>query len=153
MELYFILHLIGLDKHSNGQYPKAAEPFLAKEYAVNHDEITGLWDIPQKTRFRKSSHHGKYEELNYHVWGTERMDMLYLLENILNMKTLAIYDYVGPQKKTKILNSKETVKILEKQDKMIAEFKTWVWADRERTKRLQGAYNRRYGNIRKRHSI
>ena len=44
------------------------------------------------------------------------MDMLYLLENILNMKTLAIYDYVGPQKKTKILNSKETVKILEKQN-------------------------------------
>lgn len=146
----FILHLIGLDKHSNGQYPKAAEPFLAKEYAVNHDEITGLWDIPQKTRFRKSSHHGKYEEINYHVWGTERMDMLYLLENILNMKTLAIYDYVGPQKKTKILNSKETVKILEKQDKMIAEFKTWVWQDSDRMKRLQGAYNRRYGNIRKR---
>lgn len=146
----FILHLIGLEKYPNGQYPKEAEPFLAKEYAVNHDEVTGLWDIPQKTRFRKSSHHGKYEELNYHVWGTERMDMLYLLEHILNMKTLAIYDYVGPQKKTKILNSKETVKILEKQDNMVAEFKTWVWQDKERAKRLQGAYNRRYGNIRKR---
>ena len=146
----FILHLIGLEKDSKGQYPIDAEPFLSKEYAVNHDDVTGLWDIPQKTRFRKSTLHGKYEELNYHVWGTEKMHMLYLLENIMNMKTLAVYDYVGPDKKTKILNSKETVKVLEKQDKMVAEFKNWVWQDKDRAQRLQGAYNRKYGNIRKR---
>ncbi len=145
----FILHLIGLDK-VRGNYPKAAEPFLTKEYAVNHDEVTGLWDIPNKTRFRKAHNHGEYEEFNYFVWGTERMDMLYLLENILNMKTLAIYDYPDPQKKTRLLNSNETVKILEKQDAMIAEFKKWVWQDEERKERLQGAYCRRYGNIRKR---
>jgi len=33
---------------------------------------------------------------------------------------------------------------------MIAEFKDWVWKDEARKRRLQGAYNRRYGNIRKR---
>ena len=146
----FILHLVGLDKDANGQYPPEAEPFLEAAYAVNHDETTGLWDIPEKTRFRKAKHHGKYEEFNHGVWGTDRMDMLYLLEHILNMKTVAIHDYTGPDKKTRILNTKETVKILEKQDKLIAEFKSWVWAEEERKKRLQGAYNRRYGNIRKR---
>lgn len=146
----FILHLVGLEKFSDGEYPKDALPFLDKQYAVRHDDYTGLWDIPEKTRFRKSALHGKYEELNYHVWGTERMDMLYLLENIMNMKTLTIYDYVGADKKTKIINNNETIKILEKQDKMIEEFKNWVWKDEARKNRLQGIYNRRYGNIRKR---
>ncbi len=146
----FILHLVELERYPNGQYPEKARQFLQKEFAVSRDEVTGLWGIPQKTRFRRPCWHGKYDEYNYHIWGTERMDMLYLLENILNMKTLSIYDYTGPDKKTKILNSDETVKILEKQDKMIAEFKDWVWKDEERAQRLQGAYNRRYGNIRKR---
>jgi N12 class adenine-specific DNA methylase len=78
------------------------------------------------------------------------MDMLYLLENILNMKTLAIYYTPDPKSKIRILNQKETVKILEKQDKMIADFKNWVWSDPKREARLKGAYCRRYGNIKKR---
>ena len=145
----FVLHLIGLEK-VGGEYPDEAKPFLEKDYAIRHDDITGLWEIPKKTRFRTSSAHGKYEDLNYSIWGTRRMDMLYLLENILNMKNLAIYDIPDPKKKTRILNQKETVKIIEKQDKMIAEFKSWVWKDEKRKTRLQGSYCRRYGNIRKR---
>ncbi|MBE6629746.1 MAG: hypothetical protein E7624_02725 [Ruminococcaceae bacterium] len=146
----FILHLVGLDKYKNGAYPREAETFLGEEYAVRHDDYTGLWEIPQKTRFRTSKDHGKYEHLNYSVWGTSRMDMLYLMEHILNMKTLAIYDTPDPSKKTRILNSTETVKILEKQDAMIAEFRHWVWADEDRAKRLQQSYCRRFGNIRRR---
>lgn len=145
----FILHLIGLEK-VDGIYPPSAMPFLTKEYAVCHDELTGLWDIPQKTRFRKSKEHGKYEQLNYSVYGTQRMDMLYLLENILNMKTLAIFDTPDPKQKIRIINQDETVKILEKQEKMVKEFKDWVWQDEDRKRRLQGAYCRRYGNIKKR---
>ena len=145
----FILHLIGLDP-KNGQYPKSAEPFLTDAFSVRHDDITGLWSIPNKTRFRKDHQHGKYEQLNYSVWGTKRMDMLYLLENTLNMRTLAIFDVPDPTKKTRILNQRETVKILEKQEKMIAEFKSWVWQDETRKKRLQSAYCRRYGNIKRR---
>ncbi len=146
----FILHLVNLDRLPNGNYPNAAAPFLSKQYAVVHEDTTGLWEIPEKTRFNRANFHGKYEELNHHTWGTERMGMLNLMENIMNMKTLTINDYVGKDKKTKILNTKETVKILEKQDKMINEFKKWVWLDETRRKRLQGVYNRRYGNIKKR---
>lgn len=73
----FILHLIGIEK-GNDKYPKEAEPFLQSQYSVRHDDVTGIWEIPEKTRFRKSHEHGKYEEF-------------YLLENILNMKTIAIY--------------------------------------------------------------
>ena len=145
----FILHLIGIEK-IDGEYPAAAEPFLQAQYSVRHDDLTGLWEVPEKTRFRKSHEHGKYEQYNYSIYGTPRMDMLYLLENILNMKTIAIYDTVDPTKKERIINQKETVKILEKQEKMIGEFKQWVWNDEKRKARLQGAYCRRYGNIKKR---
>jgi N12 class adenine-specific DNA methylase len=145
----FILHLIGIEK-VNDEYPKEAAPFLQAKYAVRRDDFTGIWEIPEKTRFRKSHEHGKYEEYNYSIHGTSRMDMLYLLENILNMKTLAIYDTPDPKSKIRILNQKETVKILEKQDKMIEDFKSWVWSDPKREARLRGAYCRRYGNIKKR---
>lgn len=63
----FILHIIGLNP-VNGVYPKEAEQFLAEEYRVRHDETTGLWDIPQKTRFRKSHQHGKYEHVSFKVY-------------------------------------------------------------------------------------
>jgi len=88
--------------------------------------------------------------VSFKVYGTERMEMLRLLENILNMKTLAIFDTVDPHSKTRIINQAETVKVLEKQDKMIAEFQNWVWNDPDRKQRLQGAYCRKYGNIRRR---
>lgn len=146
----FILHLIGIERYPNGEYPVDAKPFLDAIYAVRHEDATGLWDIPKKSRFRLSCFHGVYEDFDYRIWGTERMSMLHILENTLNMKTLAIYDYAGPDNKTKLFNSKETVKVLEKQEQMINDFKQWVWSEENRTRRLQGAYNRRYGNIRKR---
>ncbi len=145
----FILHLVGYEA-IDGVYPKSAEPFLAKEFCVTREELTGLWEIPHKSRFRKSSDHGKYEEVCYRIYGTQRMDMMDLLEHILNMKTLAIYDVVDKKKKIRVINQNETVKILEKQDKLIAEFQNWVWLDETRKRRLHGAYCRRYGNIKKR---
>ena len=48
------------------------------------------------------------------------------------MKTIAIYDNPDPKAKIRIINQGETVKILEKQEKMIAEFRKWVWEDEKR---------------------
>lgn len=139
----FIIHLLD-------DIPDNVEQYYGPEYAVRHDEITGVWEIPQRNRFRKHKHHGKYEELNYSVWGTKRMDMLYLMENILNMKTLSISEARDAAGKIRVINKDETVKILEKQEKMIAEFQKWVWQSENRKRRLQSAYCRKYGNIRKR---
>ena len=86
----FIIHLLG-------EVPDNVEQYYGPDFAVRHDEITGVWEIPQRNRFRKSKHHGKYEELNYSVWGTKRMDMLYLMENILNNhvdKPLLVADFL-----------------------------------------------------------
>ena len=55
------------------------------------------------------------------------MDMLCLLENILNMKTISISDTKDEEGKVRVVNQTETLKILEKQDQMIEEFKAWIW--------------------------
>ena len=123
------------------------------DYAVRHDEYTGYWEIPNKTRFRTSHFHGMFEEVNYKIYGTDRMDMLFVLENTLNMKTLSISDSKDPgdpKCKIRVINQDETVKLIEKQKYMIETFQKWVWADEDRKKRLQSAYCRKYGNIKKR---
>ncbi|MBR2406371.1 MAG: DEAD/DEAH box helicase family protein [Clostridia bacterium] len=147
----FILHLVELDP-VDGVPPAQAEPFLAPEYAVQHDDYTGFWEIPEKTRFRKSREHGRFERFNYSVWGTPRMEMLTLLENVLNMKTLAVFDTKEGKngKKTRLLNQEETVKVLEKQKALVAEFQSWVWQDEHRRNRLQGSYCRKFGSIKRR---
>ena len=122
------------------------------DYAVRHDEATGFWEIPKKSRFRTSHFHGLFEEVNYRIYGTERMHMLYILENTLNMKTLSVMDLKDPFdiKGPRIINQDETVKVLEKQRYMIETFQKWVWEDADRKRRLRAAYCRKYGNIRKR---
>ena len=52
--------------------------------------------------------------------------------------------------KKRIINQQETVKVLEKQEQIIAEFRKWVWLDEDRKKRLQGSYYRRFGSIKSR---
>ncbi len=132
----FINHLAG-GKH----------PYHNKTYCVRHDKTTGIWEIPEKTRFRGWR---RFEEANYTVWGTRRMDMLYLMENTLNMKTLSVSDSslggIGPR----VINRNETVKLIEKQEQMIAEFRRFVKSDKRRAAKLRHAYCDRYGNIRKR---
>lgn len=141
----FIFHLVG--------DPRLDQSLVYSEkYRVKHDELTGIWEIPEKTRFRKTRQHGRYEDVNYSVWGTNRMDMLYLLENTLNMRTISIKDTRKDSsgKVTNIFNKEETLKILQKQEEMVNEFKSWVWQDKGRKARLQASYMSRYGSIRKR---
>lgn len=138
----------------NDTQSKEAKEYYAQcsssDYATRHDEYTGIWEIPNKTRFRTSKFHGLFEQQNYHIYGTDRMDMLYLLENTLNMKTISIIDVVDVSSKKKEVNQKETIKALEKQKLMIETFQSWIWEDEERSKRIQAAYCRKYGNIRAR---
>ena len=120
----------------------------SSEYATRHDEYTGIWEIPFKTRFRTSQFHGLFEQQNFHIYGTERMDMLYILESTLNMRTISISDVIDVQNKKRVINQEETIKALEKQKYMIETFQKWIWEDEERSQRIQAAYCRKYGNIR-----
>ena len=132
------------------EYYKACDE---ADYAVRHDTYTGNWEIPEITRFRKGRFHGMFEEVNYRTYGTNRMDMMTILENTLNMKTLSVYDPKepgNPKCKVRVINQEETLRVLEKQRLMTDLFRKWVWKDENRKKRLQQAYCRKYANTRRR---
>ncbi len=88
-----------------------------------------------------------------HTYGTPRMEALYILENTLNLRTIAIknveYSTAKPNG-VKVINKEETLLALEKQQLMIREFQNWVWKSRKRKERLLQIYHEKFGSIRRR---
>ena len=116
-------------------------------YQTKHDEITGTWEIPGKSRYRRNV--GVTQ-----TYGTERMGALHILEKTLNMKTVAVTDEIGcptnASGKKRVVNQGETVAALEKQQKLIQAFQGWVWTDKTRRKRLETIFEDNYGCVRRR---
>ena len=138
----FIEHLFG----ENTKYWMNSDRM--KEYlSVKHDELTGTWEIPQKTRYG----HGVTDTESY---GTSRLEALYILEKTLNMKTIAVKDEVAcptnASGKKRVINKEETLLALEKQQKLIKEFQDWVWEDEKRKQRLETIFENRYSCVRRR---
>lgn len=109
---------------------------VANTINTRHDDLSGTWKIENKNLPRKSKYQGQFRGFLFESFGTSRMDALTLLENTLNMKTIKIEDKMedpsGFRKEISIMNRNETLKILEKQEKLIKEFKDWVWQDEKR---------------------
>lgn len=138
----FIEHLFG------GYTTYWCDSKRTREYlSVKHDELTGTWEIPQKTRYR----HGVTDTEAY---GTSRLEALYILEKTLNMKTVAVKDEVkcptNASGVKRVINKEETLLALEKQQKMIKEFQDWVWKDEERKERLERIFENKYSCVRRR---
>ncbi len=116
---------------------------------TRHDELTGTWELPKKTAFQ-------YRECveAKTVYGTPRIEALYILERTLNMKAIAVMDEVpsstNPSGKKRVLNQSETVLAVEKQQKMIKEFQNWVWQDKNRKSRLLRIFEEKFCSIRRR---
>ena len=146
----FIAYMAFGDDQTTYEAKEYFETCISSDYAVRHDEYTGYWEIPNKGRFRLSQFHGFFENVNYKVYGTQRMDMLTILEHTLNMKTITISDAQDTNSKKRIINHQETVKALEKQKYMIETFQKWIWEDDKRKERIQSAYSRKYGNFKQR---
>lgn len=112
-----------------------------------HDEWTGTWEIPNKSRY----HHSISVRETY---GTSRMEALYILERTLNMKTVAVADEIdcptSSSGKKRVINEAETAAVLEKQQRLIQEFQKWVWTDADRRKRLEEIFENKYGRVRRR---
>lgn len=142
----FIMHAFAgcdrCEKDSNGEYHRSSG---VPEWArVRHDEITGSWHIPHRARF------GKHVSVTQ-VYGTSRIDGMRILEKTLNLQSLAVYDEVESQKgMRRTLNQGETALALEKQKKLIQEFKSWVWSDERRAERLVAIFERKFGCVRRR---
>ena len=111
--------------------------------ATKHDEETGIWEIPFKSRYRSTRFAGR----SVTTYGTRRLEALNIIEKTLNQKTIAIYDeeYVPfSRKKVRKLNQDETLLAIEKQKLIIQSFQDWVWLDPKRKERLQRTYEDRY---------
>lgn len=144
----FIVHLLGdpfrlLDRW--GDYYDRDD--LTKRYQTVYDKITGTWEIPEKSRY----YHSVAVSSTY---GTERIEALHILEKTLNMKPITVTNEVrcptNASGKKRVVNKAETAAALEKQQKLIREFREWVWNDEGRKKRLERIYENRFGGIRRR---
>ncbi len=111
---------------------------------VIHDEITGTWEIPNKSYY-------KYDWGVSNVFGTEKIGALHIIERTLNMKTVSVTEEISTADGTKrVINRPETVAALEKQKLIIKEFRDWVWKDSKRKKRLEKIFEEKYSCVRRR---
>lgn len=119
--------------------------------AVKHDSETGIWEIPNKSRYSYT----KYVGRSIRMYGTIRMEALHIIEKTLNQKTIAVYDEVpSPHKIGKTvrrLNQDETVLAIEKQELILSEFKSWIWSDPQRKEQLVRVYEEKYSTNKIRH--
>ena len=114
-----------------------------------HDEVTGTWDIPNKSYYTYVSNVASLT-----TYGTPRLDALHILERTLNMKSVAITDEVKSKAsrngKKRVINHSETLLALEKQQLMIEEFKRWVWKDKDRKETLETIFENNFGCVKRR---
>ncbi|MBS0261813.1 MAG: DEAD/DEAH box helicase family protein [Planctomycetes bacterium] len=84
-------------------------------------------------------------------YGTRRANGTWLFDQALNMKTPVIYDTIDHgDREERVVNPEETLAAREKQKLIKERFRSWVFADPERTERLVRLYNDTYNNLRPR---
>ena len=84
-------------------------------------------------------------------YGTPRANGTWLLELALNMKVPTIYDTVtNGDREERVVNQEATMAAREKQKLIKDRFRSWVFADPDRTERLVRIYNDTYNNLRPR---
>ncbi len=144
----FIIHLFGSPfRHTKRYMSTFDKENLLDSWKTVHDEITGSWEIPGKSRYHHSVGVSK-------TYGTERIEALHILEKTLNMKSITVTDETScsgnSNGKKRVINKTETVAALEKQQKLIKEFQKWVWKDEDRKKNLETIYENNFGCVRRR---
>ncbi len=141
----FISHLFG-DPLKHYSYYGDREKIM-EGYKTVHDEITGTWEIPCKSRYNHSLSVSR-------TYGTEKLEALHILEKTLNMKTVSVTEEVNcsanASGKKRVINETETVAAIEKQQKLIKAFQKWVWTDDARKERLEIIFENNFGCVRRR---
>lgn len=132
----FIDYLLGINYLVDRSLPR-----------VTHDEITGTWQILNKSTYKGSV-------ASKSTYGTSKLEAIYIIEKTLNMKSVAVMDKVYcPQNKSgekRVINKSETLLAVEKQNKIIKEFQGWVWRNAVRKERLEIIFENQYSCVRKR---
>ena len=114
-----------------------------------HNESTGTWEIRGKNTLA-----WKYKIASVSTYGTRQMEAMEILERTLNMKSVSVtmeVDAPGTATgKKRVLCQSETVLAIEKQQQMINEFRSWVWTDDKRRRKLETIFENKYSCVRRR---
>lgn len=141
----FILHLFG-DPFKHG-WSCYNQDVIMESWKTIHDEITGTWEIPCKSRYNHSVSVSN-------TYGTDKLEALHILEKTLNMQTIAVKDKIccvtNASGVKRVINKAETAAAIEKQQKLIKEFQKWVWEDDARKERLERIFENNFSCIRRR---
>ena len=124
----------------------AADLFHVEPSSVTiaHLKIDAVWSLAADYAARQSV-------AATSEYGTPRANGTTLFELALNMKSPAIYDVINHgDREERVLNQEETLAAREKQKLIKERFRSWVFADPERTERLVRIYNDTYNNLRPR---
>ena len=83
------------------------------------------------------------------TYGTARIPAGKILEATLNLRPVTVYDTIEDDngKKKRVVNKEQTLVAREKQQRIIDEFKDWIFADYDRRTYLEDKYNRLYNRI------
>ena len=141
----FIIHLFG--DPLKYCYAASQKEYMMRKYKTKHDDITGSWEIPEKSRYG-------HTVLITKTYGTPKLEALHILERTLNMKTVTVSDEIpcltNKSGVKKVINQSETLAAIEKQKLLIEEFQKWVWTDPKRKSELEDIYSMKYGSNRRR---
>lgn len=121
-------------------------PFLLRDYiTVEFSPLTSEWNISGKSV-------DKGNDLAEMTYGTSRVNAYKLIEEALNLKEPRVFDQIinDDGTKTSILNKKETMLAVQKQELLKEEFKNWIFSYKSRRDHLVELYNEKFNSIRNR---
>ena len=108
--------------------------------AVSYAPTIGTWIV-------RGGLSAKVSVANTAEFGTDRISALDLLEDALNLRTPTVYDPDSENKRV-VINPAATEGAREKQEKIKARFKDWIWTDDNRRDRLVRKYNDEFNHTR-----
>ena len=89
----------------------------------------------------------RFSVANTTEWGTDRRSALELIEDALNLRVPTVYDH-DPATDRDVVDGPATEAARDKQEKLKAHFKQWIWQDDERRERLGRKYNDEFNHTR-----
>lgn len=132
-------------------HAKYYEQFIQEKFApdpwekldAQYNSILNSWYVA-----KPYSRHTKLEATS--VYGTSRMDAYSMLENLLNQRSIQVYDYYkdAEGRDRRKLNKEDTIAAREKADEVREEFASWLFDEPSRRKELTDLYNRMFNSER-----
>ena len=115
-------------------------PYYYKDHLQNskqvafYERVTGNWSIENKANYGNTI-------AGTHTWGTHNYNALYIIESMLNLREIKLYDHNNKFDET------STIAALEKQRLIDEEFKSWIWQSEDRQWEVEDAYNQIFDGL------